>query len=292
MRSARHKVRNNYESIRDTYARWGSISAVQLVLGVSIPTIRRALRHRDSGKTATSSPGGTGIAGRGGVILPRGHRADVEARPLFPTQVRPLGRQPVLKSGEHSAKIGGVILKGPWRGLPVYTLTLQERATCPRSCAHWLNCYGNNAPYALRFQHGPDLERRIAGEVNDLCALNPGGIALRLHNLGDFYSVDYVHLWRSLIQRHPQLRAFGFSARCDAGDPIARELAQVIGAYWPRFAIRLSNASGIRSTVSIASAEGRPSDAIICPQQQGKTESCSTCALCWQTDRRIAFLEH
>ncbi len=33
-------------------------------------------------------------------------------------------------------------------------------------------------------------------------------------------------------------------------------------------------------------------DAIICPAQTGKADSCGTCALCWHTKRRIAFLQH
>lgn len=282
----------DYADIRAAYERWGSQTAVSQALGCSVPTVRRALRHRDTA-THTSSPGGTGIAGRGGVTIPVGHPADIEARPMFPTQVRPIGKQAVLKAGEYSAKIGAVVLKGRWRGLPIYTLTLEERATCPRSCAHWLNCYGNNSPYAIRIQAGAELERRIAGEVNDLLVLNRGGIAIRLHNLGDFYSVGYVQLWRGLIEKHPQLRVFGFSARCDDADPIAVELGTVIDNHWPRFAIRLSNGkNSSRATVSIAHAADRPVDAVVCPQQQGKTESCSTCALCWQTERRIAFVEH
>ena len=28
------------------------------------------------------------------------------------------------------------------------------------------------------------------------------GFAVRLHNLGDFYSVEYVELWRKLLERH------------------------------------------------------------------------------------------
>jgi hypothetical protein len=200
----------------------------------------------------------------------------------------------VFKRGEFSAKIGGVVLKGHWRGLPIYTLTLEERATCPRSCAHWLNCYGNNSPYALRLKAGAELESRVVGEMTDLCALHPEGVAVRLHNLGDFYSIAYVRLWRTLIERHPRLHVFGFTARTDtAGDAIAIELAALVADHWPRFAIRASNGTGMqRATVSIRSAAEKPADAIICPQQQNKTESCSTCALCWQSERRIAFLEH
>lgn len=33
-------------------------------------------------------------------------------------------------------------------------------------------------------------------------------------------------------------------------------------------------------------------DLIPCPVQTGKTECCATCALCWQTERKIVFLAH
>ena len=47
-----------------------------------------------------------------------------------------------------------------------------------------------------------------------------------------------------------------------------------------------------RATVSIEHPFQKPDDAIICPQQIGKTSSCSTCGLCWQSRKRIAFIQH
>ena len=34
---------------------------------------------------------------------------------------------------------------------------------------------------------------------------HPNGFAVRLHNLGDFYSTTYVELWRTLLERHSAL---------------------------------------------------------------------------------------
>jgi hypothetical protein len=57
--------------------------------------------------------------------------------------------------------------------------------------------------------------------------------------------------------------------------------------------MRVSNGPfPLRSTVTIASVRQKPADSILCPEQVGKTESCSTCGLCWQSERRIAFLQH
>src|SRR5262245_38746167 len=44
----------------------------------------------------------------------------------------------LLIDGANNRKIGGRVTKGALRGVPVFTLTLEERATCPRTCVHWL----------------------------------------------------------------------------------------------------------------------------------------------------------
>ena len=67
-----------------------------------------------------------------------------------------------------------VIKKGKFKGYVIYTLTLEERATCPRSCYHWDNCYGNNMMFAHRLQHGSELEQRIKDEIEELCGTYKG----------------------------------------------------------------------------------------------------------------------
>jgi hypothetical protein len=224
------------------------------------------------------------------------HPAIVEGRTVYPsTVVSPKGhRHAVLKSGSNSAKIGRQIQKGKWKGFEVYTLTLEERATCPRSCHHWRSCFGGGMQQATRFQHGPDLEARLIEEVHALGRRHSRGFAVRLHVLGDFYSARYVELWEMLLDQVPQLHAFGFSARWDAArDPIADALVRLVLKRWERFAIRFSNAPIDEcSTVSIEYPFQKPADAIVCPQQLGLTQACSTCAFCWQSKRPVAFVNH
>ncbi len=217
-----------------------------------------------------------------------------EARTIYPSTVTDPLTENVLKSGFNSSKIGARIAKGKWKGFEIYTLTLEERATCPTSCRHWRSCFGNNMQRAHRFRHGTDLEAMIAREVAGLARKHPQGFAVRLHVLGDFYSVEYVNLWAELLERHPALHAFGFSARWDyQGDPIAKALVDLVGKRWSRFAIRFSNAPIDEcATVSIEHPIQKPADAVICPQQLGKTAACATCALCWQSTKRIAFVQH
>ncbi len=42
-----------------------------------------------------------------------------------------------------NVKLGKKVTKGIYKGYPIFTLTLEERKTCPRSCKHWNNCYGD-----------------------------------------------------------------------------------------------------------------------------------------------------
>jgi hypothetical protein len=228
---------------------------------------------------------------------PHDHPAILSGRTVYPTTVytpRRDGGYWALKSAENSKKIGGIIRKGKWKGFPAFTLTLEERATCPTACRHWRSCYGNHMQWAQRMQAGSNLEWRLEREIALLDIDHPNGFAVRLHNLGDFYSVRYVGLWRKLLDRHPGLRLWGYTARWQENDFIAAALIALVRDYWDRCAIRFSNAPAFAcpTTITIETRHQKPADAIICPEQTGKTESCSTCGLCWQTNRRIAFLQH
>lgn len=231
---------------------------------------------------------------------PHDHPAIKLGHTIYKASVLTPSRDPsgpnVLKPGSNNRKIGGVILKGGWKGMRVYLLSLEERKTCPRSCLQWRSCYGNVMPFAERFEAGPDLMWRLEREIAWLDFENPGGFVIRLHLLGDFFSVAYVKFWRLMFERHPALRIYGYTARWNVtNDPIAAELALLardIG--WERLAMRFSDAPyPTRSTVVVSLPEKAPHDSIVCPEQTGKkTESCSTCTLCWSTEKRIAFIQH
>lgn len=216
-----------------------------------------------------------------------------EGRTQYPsTVVRELTGVRVLKSGFNSSKIGGRVLKGAWKGMPIFTLTLEERATCPPDCRHWRSCYGGSMQLAQRIAHdGPEFERKLVEEVLALGREHPKGFVVRLHVLGDFYSVRYVQLWQVLLETVPALHCFGYSARNN--DEIGQALRKLVAAHWGRFAVRFSNAiDPVPSTLSIEHPIQRPPTAFICPAQTGRTESCSACAACWSTKKTVCFLQH
>ena len=155
-------------------------------------------------------------------------------------------------------------------------------------CSH--NCYGNKMHWSERFMHGKALEWRLGNEISALQRRHPHGFVVRLHVLGDFYSVAYVKLWLSWLRRFPALHVFGYTA-WPADHPIGALLKDAGDRLWSRFAIRLSHGGlGERSTEVVdddAAATG-----IVCPAQTDRSDCCGTCALCWGTRRNIAFLRH
>lgn len=278
----------------------GTIEKRKREAGLVVTRAQRAERRQEA-RSAAGGPG-TGRVSRHAPHLvdrtlampPVGHPALAEGRTLYPSTVVPVdGLKSVLVSGANSHKIGDVVRKGRWKGFPIYTVTFEERRTCPTSCILWRSCYGNHMHFARRIIHGPAFERRLGHELAVLASRHAAGFAVRLHVLGDFYSVGYVGLWRGFLDALPPLHVFGFTARSERDDPIAVALVELALERWDRFALRFSNAPVDEcSTVTIEHPLQKPADAILCPQQVGRTASCATCALCWQSRRRIAFLRH
>jgi hypothetical protein len=221
------------------------------------------------------------------------HPALSEARTIHPKQVKPVTDDSVLlKPVAANGKMGkglSVIMRGKWRGFPLYALTLQERATCPSTCMRWAECFGNGMMFAHRFEAGDALERKLEREVMVLAAMHPAGFAIRLHVLGDFYSVEYVELWSSLLRKYPNLNIYGYTARRDGA--IADAIRAVRITMGERFWIRIS-ANGQHDGGSDIFAAQEGNGGIVCPEQTGKTESCLTCGLCWSTTRTIEFIDH
>lgn len=212
------------------------------------------------------------------------HPALIEGRSIFPTRVG-AGSDRLLKSGEHSRKIGSHVTKGKWAGMPIFTLTLEERKTCPSSCVHWSNCYGNHMHFAPRQIHGDDFEVRLERELSALNRQYPDGFVIRLHVLGDFYSARYVMQWATWLGKFRALHVFGYTARDPENDVIGKCLEAVRAIEPERWWVRWSHRD--KQTWLSTGDSG-----IVCPAQTEKTSCCGTCALCWSAQKPIKFLEH
>lgn len=227
-------------------------------------------------------------------LLPN-HPALKDGRTIHQKKVfNPLtSKSGILKPVGNNSKLGkglSVVMKGKWRGMPMFSLTLEERKTCPRTCHHYDTCYGNNVLFAHRFEHGKNLEIKLSQEIEQLSRLYPHGFVVRLHVLGDFYSVKYVQLWLDFLAKYPNLHVFGYTARFQGA--IAKKLAEVREKFSERFWVRTSRNPHSEIDGLYAVRENFEGDSITCPEQTGKTSSCLTCGLCWSVIKNVKFLTH
>lgn len=212
-------------------------------------------------------------------------------RTKYPNSVKSPSQVPLLKPGEYNKKLGGLVTKGPLKGAKVLSLSLQERATCPIDCAMWEICYGDNMPFAHRIDHAsPEFQLKLAEELQAACGTY-NQVLVRLHVLGDFFDPDYVRFWDDALSTFPNLNAFGYTA-WKPETPVGKTILKVISKRpWHRFAIRYSD---LPQGTHAALVAGRHDavDSFWCPEQEGKTKSCATCAACWDGVKTVRFRVH
>ena len=197
----------------------------------------------------------------------------------------------LLKKGSGNKKLGYKVTSKKWKGSRLYSLTLVERETCPRTCHHWDDCYGNNMPFAHRFSTD-GLMPKLEAEIIELLSKHKNGITIRLHVLGDFYSVDYVSFWERMLLNHPKLTLFGYTANM-RGTTIGDAIWLMNIRYSERCVIRYSSSQATEDLgewfAAEESFEGKSFD---CPEQKGKVKDCASCGLCWTTSKTVRFATH
>ena len=226
--------------------------------------------------------------------LREGNPALSEHRTVFPYRVKTVTEvKRVLQSVANNSKLGNgvpVVAKGKWRGMAAFTLTLEERRTCPTSCQMWADCYGNNVRFATRISSDdmPALQDQIEQELKKLLRTY-GKVLIRLHILGDFVSREYAKFWETLAHSLPGLHLFGFTA-WDRDSEVGKVLSELNETSAGRVWIRFSNSGGLMSANVIG--RGYDEGGIQCPEQIGRTDSCMTCGICWSTEQPVSFLPH
>lgn len=201
----------------------------------------------------------------------------------------------VLKDAKSNAKLGRIFTKGPWIGAHIYTLTLEERATCWTGCANLDRCYGDGMPFAYRYPPGPALEQAIRADVHRLATKHPTGFAVRLHVLGDFYSVAYVRLWQELLAEYPALRVWGYTHWRHASD-IGAAVSALVASSPKRASILRSDATEwddpLPKAITVGALDAAAPSTVSCPEQMGRAPSCAACGLCMLGRVSVSFHDH
>jgi len=207
-------------------------------------------------------------------------------------------------------KLGKTVKKGRLKGAKIYTLTLEERKTCPSSCKHWSTCYGNNMHLATRYVVDESLMIEIESNLAEY-SLKGKPFLVRLHVLGDFASLDYVNFWESMLNKYPLLNVYGYTAHHkDTDIGYALDCLRVVQGQ--RFMVRVSGDFGSETMTALSFDNPctpvmvESKQAFVCPTQITKkgeyklakkgektlTPDCGSCTLCWTVDKPVAFLTH
>lgn len=225
------------------------------------------------------------------MILTPNNPALAQAITIHPKSKRSPTETTILKSVSDNKKMGkgsNLITKGKWSGMPMFQMSLEERATCSRDCQQWASCFANNMAFAHRIDHThPEFIPTLDAELSALCHLYRHGVVVRPHVIGDYFSAEYAQWWMDQVERHKNLHLFGFThwARSsDIGKIISH--ANESDRVW----IRFSDQGGEMSANVAGGAFDN--DGFQCPEQVGKTNSCLTCAACWGTLRAVRFKHH
>lgn len=225
------------------------------------------------------------------IILSDHHPAMRKGTTFFPGLVKPAGAMiRLLKSGHHSRKIGDRVTKGRWKRMPIFTLTLEERDTCPRSCKEFATCYGNNMPFSERIHDDGTLTKRLWGELAAISAEHPAGFVVRLHVLGDFFSIGYVEFWRQALEDFPALRIFGFTAR-RPDEPVGAAVLLLTADHYDRFRVRFSGGGHGTDCAEVVD-KAEDVNFVRCPAEIDPNRCCATCALCMNSNVSISFVRH
>lgn len=208
----------------------------------------------------------------------------------------------VLKSGEHSRKLGGWTRKGFSHRVPIVTHSHEERATCPKECPLLATCYMDQTPFADRWVIGPEFFERAARQARVLSRKYPDGWIWRVHTGGDFIDVTHVDFYAEVLAQNPPLIIFLFTAHSPES-AIGRRLTQLMNDFgWRRFNVRFSNLTGEGCAKVVWQVPTRPTvdGMVVCPAMvpksghpgKHKSESCATCGLCWNSRIGIVFPVH
>jgi hypothetical protein len=137
------------------------------------------------------------------------HNSIVNATTVFQKTIKGIDEVKSVLKLSANEKLGKKVTRGIWKDHIFLTLTLTERETCPMTCVHWKDCYGNGMRFAQRIKTDGLMEQ-IDKELSEL---NPSkNYLIRLHVLGDFYSVEYVEFWNRMMDKYSNIKIFGYTA--------------------------------------------------------------------------------
>ena len=230
--------------------------------------------------------------------LEKTHKAIVNATTLYSASkftIRDVTNYaPRILKLSTNVKLGKIVKKGKHKGKRILTLTLIERETCTNECEHNTTCYGNNMPFAHRFEVNEAFMLRLESDIEYYVKKYPEGILIRLHVLGDFESIQYIEFWNRMLHTYSSIAIYGYTrnhitSKYEHIRALGYKTIAVRNIHKDRFAIRFSNKLDDEFS---ANSREITNEGITCLAQVKANVSCSDCTLCWASKKQIGFITH
>lgn len=119
---------------------------------------------------------------------------------------------------------------------------------------------------------------------------------VRVHESGDFYSLEQINLWHQIAVALPEVTFYAYTRSWTQVElkPHLESLAALAN-----FSVRASVEPGetppegwAYTTVVAKDHTERPDGGIICHEQTGKKASCIECGVCWKSQAPVLFQMH
>ena len=119
------------------------------------------------------------------------------------------------------------------------------------------------------------------------------GLTMYSLSLGDFYDGHYILQWQRWMNTFPGMQVFGYTHHTYTSH-LGCLIRNINNFYPQRFRIRFSDDWDTEFSAHVIDANEAEyaEHGIICPEQLGKTDSCSSCGYCWSSNNPVIFIEH
>jgi hypothetical protein len=186
---------------------------------------------------------------------------------------------------------------GRWRGMWMFTVYLEELATClSNACPPEVKrlCFAHWVPFAVRWTWCPTFFPALDYNLEEAQHEFREGFTVDLHSSGDFPDLEYLEDWIERLDRFPALHLWGNTAHRRESE-IGWEIDCLNRTMRDRVAIHFSGESGDMSsrilgvTIEPAAATGL----FMCPANERHPKAnCANCAFCVDSTDAFVRLPH
>lgn len=194
------------------------------------------------------------------------------------------------RSSEYRLITRGNVKLGPrvWKfSLPVISSCPGATDWCKKFCYAQDGWYRRSLLKRIRtenFEASSDAAAFIADMREDLAKAKP--TSFRIHDSGDFFSIEYVFAWIQIIREHPEISFWAYTRSWRVAEllPALEQLREMPNLQL--FASVDPETGYPPSGWRVAAFDGQGLPGVVCLVQTGHRSSCEECGFCLKASHR------